>query len=53
MAVYLLFIASTAAAKEVEESFISDRDWNYRAWHGEMNAILKAAEEVQKLPDIQ
>ena len=52
-AVYLLFIASTAAAKEVEESFISDRDWCYRAWNGEMYAILKAQEEIRKLPDIQ
>ena len=40
-------------AKEVEESFIYDRDWCYRAWHGEMDAILKAQEEVRKLPDIQ
>ena len=40
-------------AKEVEESFINDRDWNYRAWHGEMHAILKACEGVRKLPDIQ
>ena len=40
-------------AKEVEESFISDRDWCYRAWHGEMYAILKAQEEIRKLPDIQ
>ena len=40
-------------AKEVEESFISDRDWCYRAWNGEMYAILKAQEEIRKLPDIQ
>ena len=40
-------------AKEVEESFTSNRDWCYRAWHGEMQDILKALEEVRKLPDIQ
>lgn len=40
-------------AKEVEESFTDDRDWCYRAWHGEMYGILKAQEEVRKLPNIQ
>ena len=39
-------------AKEVEESFIDDKDWCYRAWHGEMYAILKAQEEVRKLPTV-
>ena len=39
--------------KEVEQALASDHDWNYRAWHGEMDAILKAQEEVRKLPDIQ
>ena len=39
-------------AKEVEESFIADRDWCYRAWNGEMYAILKAQEEVRKLPAV-
>ena len=40
-------------AKEVEESFTDNRNWSYRAWHGEMKDILKACEEVRKLPDIQ
>ena len=48
-----LIVRLGKTAKEVEESFIDDRDWNYRAWHGEMRAILKAQEEVRKLPDIQ
>ena len=50
---YSLPVRLGKTAKEVEESFIDDRDWCYRAWHGEMQDILKACEEVQKLPDIQ
>ena len=50
---YSLPVRLGKTAKEVEESLTSDRDWCYRAWHGEMSAILKACEEVQKLPDIQ
>lgn len=50
---YSLPVRLGKTAKEVEESFTNDRDWNYRAWHGEMRAILKAQEEVRKLPDIQ
>ena len=50
---YSISVRLGKTAKEVEESFINDRDWNYRAWHGEMRAILKAEEEVRKLPDIQ
>ena len=50
---YALPVRLGRTAKEVEESFISDRDWCYRAWNGEMYAILKAQEEIRKLPDIQ
>ena len=50
---YSLPVRLGKTAKEVEESLTSDRDWCYRAWHGEMQAILNACEEVQKLPDIQ
>lgn len=39
-------------AKEVETAIANDRNWCYRAWHGEMDTILKAQEEVRKLPDI-
>ncbi len=40
-------------AKEVVESLYEYNDWYYRAWHGEMSYLLKAQEEVRKLPDIQ
>ena len=50
---YLIPVRLGKTAKEVKKSFISDRNWYYRALHGEMNAILKAWEEVRKLPDIQ
>lgn len=40
-------------AKEVEQALADNHDWNYRARHGEMDAILKAQEEVRKLPDIK
>ena len=50
---YSLPVRLGKTAKEVEESFTDDRDWCYRAWHGEMRTILKAQEEVRKLPDIQ
>lgn len=36
-------------AQEVETALADYYDWNYRAWHGEMNAILKAQKEVKKL----
>ena len=48
-----LIVRLGKTAKEVEESFTDDRDWCYRARHGEMYAILKAQEEIRKLPDIQ
>ena len=38
---------------EVEKSLTDYYDWNYRLWHGEMTAMLKAQDEVRKLPDIQ
>ena len=50
---YSISVRLGKTAKEVEESFTNDRDWCYRAWHGEMREILKAQEEVRKLPDIQ
>lgn len=50
---YSLPVRLGKTAKEVEEGLTDDRDWCYRAWHGEMYAILKAQEEVRKLPDIQ
>ena len=40
-------------AKQVEQRFIIDREWCYRAGNGEMKDILKAMEEIRKLPDIQ
>lgn len=40
-------------AKEVEQTLKDINDWNYRAWHGEMDAILKAQEQVRKLPEIK
>mgnify|MGYP003422530049 CR=1 FL=1 len=39
-------------ADEVEQALANDRDWNYRAWHGEMSEILEAQEAVHKLPFI-
>lgn len=39
-------------AKEVNASLGDLLDWNYRAWHGEMKAVLKAKELVKKLPSI-
>lgn len=50
---YSLPIRIGKTAKEVEKSLTDDRDWCYRAWHGEMAAILRARDEVRKLPDIQ
>ena len=50
---YALPVRLGKTAKEVEEGLTDDRDWCYRAWHGEMQDILKACEEVRKLPDIQ
>lgn len=40
-------------AKEVEQSLSDNCDWNYRAWHGEMDAILKAQKAVRNLPNIR
>ena len=50
---YSLSVRLGRTAKEVEKSLTDDRDWCYRAWHGEMYAILKAQEEIRKSPDIQ
>ena len=50
---YSLPVRLGKTAKEVEEAIANDRDWCYRAWHGEMHAILEAQEEIRKLPDIQ
>ena len=50
---YPLPIRIGKTAKEVEKSLTDDRDWRYRACHGEMAAILRAQDEVRKLPDIQ
>lgn len=40
-------------AKEVEEALGGINNWNYRAWHGEMDTILKVTEECRKLKDIK
>lgn len=40
-------------AKAVEISLTDHRNWSYRAWHGKMQDILKAQEQVRRLPDIQ
>lgn len=40
-------------AKEVESSLYDLFDWNYRAWHGEMKAIIEAENLVKKLPNIK
>ena len=50
---YALPVRLGKTAKEVEEAIANDRDWCYRAWHGEMHAILEAQEEIRKLHDIQ
>ena len=50
---YSIRVQLGKTAKEVEEHFMNDRDWNYRAWHGEMSDIIKAIKEVQKLPKIK
>lgn len=50
---YAIPVRLGKTAKEVEQALANDHDWNYRAWHGEMDTILKAQEEVRKLPDIR
>ena len=50
---YSIRVRLGKTAKEVEESLRENRDWCYRAWHGEMQDILKAMEEVRKLPNIR
>ena len=50
---YSLPVRIGKTSKEVEKSLTDDRDWCYRAWHGEMAAMLKAQDEVRNLPDIQ
>ena len=50
---YSISVRLGKTAKEVEESFTNGRNWCYRAWHGEMQDILKAQEKVRMLPDIQ
>ena len=49
---FAILVRLGQTAKEVEQALADNHDWNYRAWHGEMDAILKAQEEVRKLPDI-
>ena len=39
--------------KQVKERFMVDRDWNYRAWHGEMSYILEECKKIKELPDIK
>lgn len=36
-------------AKEVEEALTEIKDWHYRAWHGEMQAVLDFIEKCKKL----
>lgn len=50
---YAIPVRLGKTAKEVEEALANNYDWNYRAWHGEMYTLLKAQEEVRKLPDIR
>lgn len=47
--VYAVTVRLGKTAQEVEPALADYLDWNYRAWHGEMEAILKATEEVKKL----
>lgn len=48
---YAIPVRLGKTAKEVKQALADYLDWNYRAWHGEMDAILKAQEAVQNLPD--
>lgn len=50
---YTIPVRLGKTAKEVETALANSCDWNYRAWHGEMYTLLKAQEEVRKLPDIR
>ena len=50
---YSIRIRLGKTANEVELSLEDYGNWSYRAWNGEMQDILKAQEEVRRLPDIQ
>ncbi len=41
------------SAKELTKSLCDYLDWNYRSWHGEMEALTKAEQEAMQLPDIK
>lgn len=46
---YAIPVRLGKTAQEVETALANYSDWNYRAWHGEMNTILEAQEKVRKL----